>query len=1096
MQTLPDLIPKMINMLDTDFTPDQFTPNRILLRAGHTNWRRGQKYFQEGRVSLVHVGKREAVFHVSGRFLYTVQFYRPQPEANFISECSCPWGRAGHFCKHQVAAALFFEDYLRTHAIPEWKRLLDQALAAPPPQRKAEEEKPYVLLFLLHFRYNNWMLDPIILPAENFPESLPGKDTPETREIILSTIQATPSSHRDIEFVRSPLDSALCVNATPDLVHLAEIIGLENRRFEYYYARPQNELGDYLDYLQNRHIPLLIEPYYGVQLTTPAHFRKGARWSLDIQDRDDGGAQLNVILEIDNMPHLLEESHIEGLSKEPPWLLVNRQELVRMDDGNSMEFVFRLIELHGAEIGPNEKAYFMDTYLPALAARVPVHHQRIRWSDVHEAPIKRLYLSEERGELLASLWFGYGDIEVPYDRFEEPITVVNDEEDPWHFHRVHRDREFERSVYSTLSSSRSGLKRGGANYEDHVFRLRARVDPIDFLLRKIPNLLEDGFEIYGEEDLKHVRVNRHRPTISLNITSGIDWFDVQAVIKFGDIPVPMKEIRRALRRKERFVKLADGSIGELPEEWIEKYKHLFNLGEETEEGVRLADYHLTLLDELLSEADQAAVDDAFRQRLERLKDFQGIESKPLPEGFVGELRDYQKAGYDWLHFLHDYGFGGILADDMGLGKTVQVLAFLLSLRESGHAQAADLIVVPRSLLVNWEREAARFTPGLKVYRHFGAGRLKDASLFNDYDLILTTYGIMRQDIEFLRTYRFHYAVLDESQAIKNPLSKTAKAARLLNAEHRLAMTGTPVENNAFELWSQFAFLNPGLLGGLEYFKREFATPIEKGGDETTAAFLRKLVYPFILRRTKDQVASELPPRTERILYCDMEPAQRRLYTKTRDRYRAMLLGLVEEQGMNQARMKVLEGLLRLRQISNHPRLVNPKFRGDSAKMALLMQELESLREAGHKALVFSQFVGMLKLVREELDRRDIPYAYLDGSTRKRQEVVDRFQKDPDIPLFLISLKAGGVGLNLTAADYVIHIDPWWNPAVEMQATDRTHRIGQDKPVFVYKLITRDSVEEKILQLQDRKRALVSQLISTESSFFKSLTREDIENLFS
>ncbi len=310
------------------------------------------------------------------------------------------------------------------------------------------------------------------------------------------------------------------------------------------------------------------------------------------------------------------------------------------------------------------------------------------------------------------------------------------------------------------------------------------------------------------------------------------------------------------------------------------------------------------------------------------------------------------------------------------------------------------------------------------------------------------------------------------------------------------MTGTPVENNTFELWSQFAFLNPGLLGNLEYFKEEFAGPIERKKDDGTANFLRKMVYPFILRRTKAQVAPELPLRTERILYADMEPAQRKLYNKTRDYYRALLLGVIEEEGMNNARMKVLEGLLRLRQISNHPKLVEKDFRGESAKMELLIEHLETLEAEGHKALVFSQFVEMLKLVRAELDKRKIKYNYLDGRTQKRQEQVDKFQADPKIPFFLISLKAGGVGLNLTAADYVIHIDPWWNPAVEMQATDRTHRIGQDKPVFVYKLIARESVEEKILQLQDQKRALVEQLISTEASFFKELTAEDIKVLFS
>ncbi|MFQ5616803.1 MAG: DEAD/DEAH box helicase, partial [Anaerolineales bacterium] len=654
----------------------------------------------------------------------------------------------------------------------------------------------------------------------------------------------------------------------------------------------------------------------------------------------------------------------------------------------------------------------------------------------------------------------------------------------------------EEEIYRSTSSTRYGLKFGAYPYGTEAFLLRARVDPIDFLLRKVPNLAADGFEVYGEEELKTARVNRSKPTLSLNVSSGIDWFDVNAVIKFGDVDASLQEIRRALRKKNRFVKLADGTIGEIPEEWVKKYRHLFGLGEQTEDGARLSNHHLTLIDQLLGEADRAAADSEYRKRLQRLQDFSGVASQSLPGGFTGTLRPYQKAGFDWLHFLHEYEFGGCLADDMGLGKTVQVLTFLQSMRETDHAKAADLVVVPRSLLVNWEREAARFTPDLRVHRHFGPSRERENPGFDGYDLVLTTYGTMRRDIRMLRSYKFHYVVLDESQAIKNPVAQTSKAARLLNSYHRMVMTGTPVENNTFELWSQFAFLNPGLLGNLEYFKKEFAGPIERKGDEDSATFLRKMVFPFILRRTKSQVAPELPPRTERVLYSDMEPAQRKFYNRTRDYYRAMLLGVIEEEGMNNARMKILEGLLRLRQISNHPKLVDDKFRGQSAKMEMLIEHLETLQSEGHKALIFSQFVQMLKLVRAELDRRKIPYTYLDGRTRKRQERVDQFQSDPNIPFFLISLKAGGVGLNLTAADYVIHIDPWWNPAVEMQATDRTHRIGQDKPVFVYKLIARDSVEEKILQLQERKKKLVEQLIATESSFFKSITAEDVKVLFS
>jgi non-specific serine/threonine protein kinase len=407
-----------------------------------------------------------------------------------------------------------------------------------------------------------------------------------------------------------------------------------------------------------------------------------------------------------------------------------------------------------------------------------------------------------------------------------------------------------------------------------------------------------------------------------------------------------------------------------------------------------------------------------------------------------------------------------------------------------------LLVVPKSLIVNWQRESEKFTPSLRFLEYMGNFRSKDTSTFNDYDVILTTYGTMLRDIELLRKYNFAHIILDESQAIKNPLAKSAKAARLLHGNQRIVLTGTPVENNTFELWSQFAFLNPGLLGNMDYFKREFANPIESGGDEESAALLRKLVYPFILRRTKEQVAPELPPRTERVVYTDMIPAQKKLYTQTRERYRAELLGLIESDGIQDVRFKILEGLLRLRQIAIHPALVDKKYTGEAPKFEVLLETLETLQAENHKALIFSQFVETLRLVKKELDARKMKYVYLDGQTPNRQSRVDQFQNDPSYPFFLISLKAGGVGLNLTAADYVIHLDPWWNPAVEMQASDRAHRIGQEKPVFVYKIIARDTVEEKILQLQEKKRALVKSLITTEASFFKSLTQDDVKNLFS
>ncbi len=662
----------------------------------------------------------------------------------------------------------------------------------------------------------------------------------------------------------------------------------------------------------------------------------------------------------------------------------------------------------------------------------------------------------------------------------------------WTLIRIHRCPEQELETYDRIKGKTFGLKRGNRYGE---FLLRANTHPYDFLTKSIPALTEAGFEICGDKDTLG-KLNKNTPSISLNITSGIDWFDLDVKIQYGDQEVKLKEVRQALKRGENFIKLADGSLGQIPDEWLDRYKHLFNMTKETEEGFRVRDYQLTLLDELLEDADSANIAAEFEEKRERLRNMQGIAKQPIPKAFTGELRPYQKAGLDWLHFLREYGFGGILADDMGLGKTIQMLAYLQSQRDQAEVTSAALLVVPKSLLTNWQRESANFTPNLRILEYIGNEREKDVSIFDEYDIIITTYGTMLRDIEILREYRFDTVILDESQAIKNPLAKTAKAARLLNGARRLAMTGTPVENNSFELWSQFAFLNPGLLGNLDYFKRDFAKAIESRDGEAEANLLKRMVYPFILRRTKEQVAPELPPRTERVIYTDFEPAQRKLYDATREKYRAQLLGVLDTGGMNDARMKILEGLLRLRQICIHPALVEPTYTKGVAKFEILMETLETLRAEGHKALIFSQFVQTLKLLEKEMKPAKMKYTYLDGKTRKRQERVDEFQNDPNISFFLISLKAGGVGLNLTAADYVIHLDPWWNPAVEMQATDRAHRIGQDKPVFVYKFIARDTVEEKILLLQERKKALVEQLISSESSFFKSLTRDDVDVLFS
>ncbi len=805
--------------------------------------------------------------------------------------------------------------------------------------------------------------------------------------------------------------------------------------------------------------------------------------------RDEKRLSLQAGVERNGQLFTSAKKNLHIISKNPPWALIGDY-LVQVGNPESLE----MLSVFPLEIPFAEEENFRTNYFPKLAEFLTIESEIITWEDVKADAVPRLYLRKDGKTLRAELRFGYGDHEACADRQPPPVSMAG-HPDSWVLTRIHRQPEREAEFYQKVKGAKYGLKRAGAQFPYGTFEIRARTHPYDFLTRCIPALTEAGFEIYGDKESLG-RLNKNTPTINLNITSGIDWFDLDVVVRYGEQEVKLREIRKALKKGDQYIKLADGSIGQIPEAWLERYKHLFAMAEETKDGLRVSNVQLSLVDELLADAEEQNIVPEFRQKRERLKNLKDIVPQPVPQGFTGELRSYQKAGLDWLHFLREYGFGGILADDMGLGKTIQMLAFLQSQREQAEVESAALLVVPKSLLTNWQRESAKFTPDLRILEYMGNFRDKNVESFKDYDIILTTYGTMLKDIEILRGYRFSTVILDESQAIKNPLAKSAKAARLLNAEQRLAMTGTPVENNTFELWSQFAFVNPGLLGNMDYFKREFAAPIESRNDEATANLLKRMIYPFILRRTKDQVAPELPPRIERVIYTDLESAQRKLYNRTRDYYRGQLLGLLDEGGMNSARMKILEGLLRLRQICIHPALVEPTYRKKAAKFEILLETLRTLQAEGHKALVFSQFVQALKLLEVEMKKLGLKYTYLDGKTRKRQAKVDLFQNDPSISFFLISLKAGGVGLNLTAADYVVHLDPWWNPAVEMQAADRVHRIGQDKPVFVYKFIARETVEEKILELQTRKKELVKQLISAEGSFFKSLTRDDVKVLFS
>ncbi len=708
-------------------------------------------------------------------------------------------------------------------------------------------------------------------------------------------------------------------------------------------------------------------------------------------------------------------------------------------------------------------------------------------------PGYRLYMYEKDETLVLQPAFMYGETEVKPGYFGDVIQPVGGV-----VTIMKRNEGTEKDYLDLLQSLHTDIQ---FNKREGFFHLPGTsVLANNWFFRFNELMAEHNVELMGFEGLRNLRVNTHKPQTQIQVSSGIDWFDASVELKFGDQVVSIIDVKKALAARQNFVRLGDGSIGLLPDEWLKKYTLLLKMGETKGNKVRLKKYHFSVLDDLLAEIDEDKLQEELEEKKEKLErvlsnDYSLIDP---PTHLTATLRPYQLAGFQWLIFLNEAGWGGILADDMGLGKTVQTLAFFQHYKNQ-HPKAVFMVVCPTTLMYNWENEIKKFTPELRHVIHHGPKRTSSPLNYKNSDIIITTYGTMRSDIKGFREIEFDYVVLDESQSIKNPQSQVAKASLLLNAKNRLALSGTPVQNNTFDLYAQMNFLNPGMLGSREFFMSEFATPIDKFMEDEVKQQLRKLTQPFLLRRTKEQVAKDLPEKTETILYCEMGTEQRKIYDAYRNTYRSQILGMIEERGMERSQMHILQGLTRLRQICDSPAILNEeeRFHNYSVKLDELSREITE-NVGDHKVLVFSQFLGMLALIRAKLEEDKIQHVYFDGSSSsaERERAIQEFQNNHDCRVFLISLKAGGIGLNLTAADYVYIVDPWWNPAVEQQAIDRTHRIGQTKNIFAYRLICKDTLEEKMLQLQERKRNLANDLVSDDSALMRRLTKDDIAFLFS
>jgi superfamily II DNA or RNA helicase len=1088
---------------------------------------RGEEYFRWGKVKELAVDEDSGWATVSGENEYEVHIDWSRPEELKVV-CDCPYSADHVTCKHIWATLLALEkrglapkDLLEiTGILPagdddadseparaDFGRMMKQ-VAKLATGKSASKPKPAA--------WQKELKEVASLVTHPVPRLKPQKrrqvvyviDVPASQEsgqLELSLLQQEQKRNGEWgRFSRFAFDDH-------NRRHFLD--GEDGHLLDYLLALSKSSNAYYSSYSYNRELSL---PSFALNDLIPRMAATGRMmWGLNAQPPIkpgdlspvvwDGGAPFRLQVEIlaDDarqswrlMGHVVREGETVGLPLDSA-VLANEQvvlwpdRLARMDAEGQTPWLDLFRRLKQLEIPYADKKAFLSQLigLPSLPnVRWP---ENLQVEEISGAPRAYLRVFKPKyaygDELHATLSFDYGSMRIPSGNTRDKLFQEQEQR------VVVRDRDAEERLANALLSC--GAK---ANRYPH-YRTES---PYDFTLtsKQLPDIVA---ALSGDQwTIEAEGLQLRRPgKFSMSVTSGVDWFELEGHCDFDGKLVALPEILAAARKGERFIRLGDGSQGILPQEWLNKYGKFIELAEEKGGKLQFKPTQAMLLDALLAEQGTVNVDRDFAAYRQKLRSFAGIKAAEPPASFTGDLRPYQRDGLGWLEFLKEFQFGGCLADDMGLGKTVQVLALLEERRtrklDKGEQRLPSLVVVPRSLIFNWQNEAAKFAPQLGVLDFSGTTRKGMWERIAENDVVLMTYGTLIRDIIKLKDQPFDYAILDEAQAIKNSNSQSAKACRLLNARHRLALTGTPIENHLGELWSLIEFLNPGMLGKFTAFAKLADGGKSPEGGAEGRMLISKAVQPIILRRTKQQVLKDLPEKTEQTIVCELSAAERKKYNEIRDFYRASLNQQIDEAGLEKSKIHVLEALLRLRQSACHLGLLDNKLKsGSSAKLDVLLEQVEELIAENHKALIFSQFTELLAIVRQHFDKRGLTYEYLDGKTRDRQKRVNRFQNDPQCPLFLVSLKAGGRGLNLTAADYVFILDPWWNPAVEAQAVDRAHRLGQTKPVFAYRLIAKDTVEEKILELQKTKRDLADSIISEDSSVLKNLTAEDLKLLLS
>ncbi len=815
----------------------------------------------------------------------------------------------------------------------------------------------------------------------------------------------------------------------------------------------------------------------------------------------------NLKLTYQNTKVDLMNQHVYILCEYPSVFILNKK-IYFIEDFNTKKII-PFIKKHNIEV-PNR---LVDNYLSSFTRNmIKSHNVTAEGFEINEpVPQKEASLTLEPSisfNLALVLGFQYDHISVRPDQSPNKNLVEYHPKNK-SFVKIVRDQQWEHEK-KELIKKLGLIKRAGNTYT-----LKKQTDDFSLVswINQSHNVLtQNGFRI-----INHTNENYHLNNIQLifDTKDKNDWFDLYGLVKLGEFEIPFIKLRKNIIQGIREFTLPDSSIAIIPEAWFADYKELFGLAEKNGETLRLQKYQFQVLNQL---SDKLA--EQTQERLKKL--YRQTETYTIPGEIQATLRSYQSEGYNWMRHLRENKFGGCLADDMGLGKTLQTLTLLTHHHKHGktgaqrqanskknsleqldlfanqlndlETKATSLIIAPASLIHNWQNEIEKFAPALKVTTHTGTSRTSNINNFNYSDIVLTSYGIVRNDIELLKGFLFDYIVIDESQHIKNPGSAIYKSVNQLRSEHKMVLTGTPIENSLTDLWAQLNFINPGIVGTRKWFNDYYVTPVEKKQDQSRLEKLKKVTAPFVLRRTKNEVAKDLPELAEQTILCEMSAPQEQLYEETKSSVRNALLNIIKNDERNKNATLILKALNELRQLANNPELLDQEYSGGSGKTEIIEKHIENLIAENHKVLIFSSFVKHLKIIEDICTLNNWKYSLLTGQTRNREEVINEFQDDESNHLFLISLKAGGVGLNLTAADYVMMLDPWWNPAAEAQAINRAHRIGQTKNVMVYRYITRNTIEEKMRNLQNKKQKISDELIN-DNIALKNMTNHEIEELF-